>query len=96
MAILIKKDVLHLKVFIYASKCPKNSNSFQYTRRGARRGCLIIGCIFRLLVGGPCGGAGRGGLTSRGLRSIGLVQNYRNSLISLSIVLRLSSYEALS
>lgn len=41
-------------------------------------------------------GGGGGGLTSRGLRSIGLVQNYRNSLISLCIVLRLSSYEALS
>ena len=41
-------------------------------------------------------GVGGGGFTSRGLRSIGLVQNYRNSLISLSIVLRLSSYEALS
>ena len=34
--------------------------------------------------------------TSRGLRSIGLVHNNRNSFISsLSIVLRLSSYEAL-
>ena len=29
-----------------------------YTRG---RGCLIIGCIFRLLVGGPWRGAGRGG-----------------------------------
>ena len=35
------------------------------------------------------GGEG-GGLTSRGLRSIGLVQNYRNSLISLSIVFHLT------
>ena len=33
---------------------------------------------------------GGGGLTSRGLRSIGLVQNYRNSLISLSIVFHLT------
>ena len=36
------------------------------------------------------GGEEGGGLTSRGLRSIGLVQNYRNSLISLSIVFHLT------
>ena len=40
-----------------------------------------------LVRGGEGGG---GGLTSRGLRSIGLVQNYRNSLISLSIVFHLT------
>ena len=40
-----KKDVLHLPVFIYASKCPKNSNSFQYTRRGGGGGIPGVGGV---------------------------------------------------
>lgn len=49
-----------------------------YIRGG---GCLILGCIFCSLVGGPWRGEGEG-LTSGGLRSLGLVNNYRNALIS--------------